>query len=172
MAAALAVVDKVGLEALSLRAVARRARVSAPAVYWHFRDKRALVAAVLAALAARYTEAVEATTGLDGALDAVIDFAVEHPRWYHALFRAPRERARKPLRESDGGGTLGLLVVRVGEAMAAGRLRPGDAVSVALTFAALVQGLVVLAERGRFASREELRAFCRCSLQRLEEGLK
>ncbi|KAB8160320.1 TetR family transcriptional regulator [Streptomyces sp. 3MP-14] len=41
--AALAVLDETGIEGLTVRAVAERLGVKAPALYWHVRDKQALV---------------------------------------------------------------------------------------------------------------------------------
>jgi TetR/AcrR family tetracycline transcriptional repressor len=41
--AALQVLDEAGLEGLSIRAIAERVGVRGPALYWHFRDKQALL---------------------------------------------------------------------------------------------------------------------------------
>lgn len=43
---ALALLDEVGLDALSTRAVAERLGVRQPALYWHFRNRRALLDAM------------------------------------------------------------------------------------------------------------------------------
>ncbi|MFD7131319.1 TetR/AcrR family transcriptional regulator [Streptomyces sp. NPDC059894] len=40
---ALRLLDEVGLEGLTLRAIARELDVKAPALYWHFKDKQALL---------------------------------------------------------------------------------------------------------------------------------
>ncbi|WP_199554215.1 TetR/AcrR family transcriptional regulator [Sandaracinobacteroides hominis] len=48
--AALALIDKAGLDALSLQAVARELGVSAPSLYHHFRDKDELLAQVVRTL--------------------------------------------------------------------------------------------------------------------------
>ncbi|MFK0170322.1 TetR/AcrR family transcriptional regulator C-terminal domain-containing protein [Streptomyces sp. NPDC090306] len=40
---ALALLNEVGLDGLSLRAIARELDVKAPALYWHFKDKQALL---------------------------------------------------------------------------------------------------------------------------------
>jgi len=94
VAAALKEIAKTGPEAFSLRNVARRAGVSAPAVYRHFADKDALLAAVAeecwdqigaaiqAALAAAPDDPLERfrATGI-----AYVTFAVEHPEHFRAM---------------------------------------------------------------------------------------
>ncbi len=92
--AALRQIAAEGLEACSLRAVARRAGVSAPAVYRHFADKDALLAAVAsqcaerlalamnAAVAAASPEPIEQfrATGV-----ALVRFAVAHPEHFRVM---------------------------------------------------------------------------------------
>lgn len=46
---ALALLDEVGLDGVSTRAVARRLRVEQPSLYWHFKNKQELLAAMAAA---------------------------------------------------------------------------------------------------------------------------
>ena len=46
---ALALLDEVGLDGVSTRAVARRLGVEQPSLYWHFRSKQELLAAMAAA---------------------------------------------------------------------------------------------------------------------------
>ena len=43
IATALALLDEVGLEALTLRRLAEKLKVQAPAIYWHFRNKQDLL---------------------------------------------------------------------------------------------------------------------------------
>lgn len=83
-----------GLDGVSLRGVARRAGVSAPAVYRHFADKEALIVALAAEcaerLAATMVAAVEAAP--DDPLErfrangiALVRFAVAYPEHFRAL---------------------------------------------------------------------------------------
>ena len=46
---ALALLDEVGLDGVSTRAVARRLGVEQPSLYWHFKNKQELLAAMAAA---------------------------------------------------------------------------------------------------------------------------
>ncbi|MGE5186487.1 MAG: TetR/AcrR family transcriptional regulator [Acidobacteriota bacterium] len=92
--AALRQIAAEGLEACSLRAVARRAGVSAPAVYRHFADKDALLAAVASQCAERLASAMNAAvaaappapleqfraTGV-----ALVRFAVAHPEHFRVM---------------------------------------------------------------------------------------
>lgn len=50
VAVALDLVDEVGLDGLSTRALATRLQVQSPALYWHFANKEALVAAMADAM--------------------------------------------------------------------------------------------------------------------------
>jgi AcrR family transcriptional regulator len=94
IAAALKELAREGLGGLSLRGVARRAGVSAPAVYRHFEDKYDLLAAVATEcaerLAATIVELVEnapdhplAKFRAQGI--AIVRFAVAHPEHFRAL---------------------------------------------------------------------------------------
>ncbi|MDX2093415.1 MAG: TetR/AcrR family transcriptional regulator [Kofleriaceae bacterium] len=83
-----------GLEGFSLRGVARRAGVSAPAVYRHFEDKEALLVAVASESAERLGAAmVEAVARApDDPLEkfratgiAIVKFAVANPEHFRAL---------------------------------------------------------------------------------------
>ncbi|WP_267421919.1 MULTISPECIES: TetR/AcrR family transcriptional regulator C-terminal domain-containing protein [unclassified Curtobacterium] len=53
---ALALLDEVGLDGVSTRAVARRLGVEQPSLYWHFKNKQELLAAMAAAALAEYDE--------------------------------------------------------------------------------------------------------------------
>ncbi|MDB4960401.1 MAG: Transcriptional regulator, TetR family protein [Myxococcales bacterium] len=83
-----------GPEGISLRGVARRAGVSAPAVYRHFEDKEDLLGAVAAECADRLADAMVAAVAAAPAdpLEkfravgvALVRFAVAHPEHFRAL---------------------------------------------------------------------------------------
>jgi AcrR family transcriptional regulator len=99
------------VEALSLRAVAREAGVSAPALYLHFADRRALVWAVLEhqslELAAATTQAVarfvEPRDRLRAWCLTYCQFGVTHPGRYRVLFESwSAERVELPLTDLPG----------------------------------------------------------------------
>lgn len=96
MAAGLALVENAGVEALSLRKVAARVRVSAAAVYRHFADKDALLAAIAAegfamlneqfALASLAPEAHVPLTRLRALGSAYVSLALGHPGLFRLMF--------------------------------------------------------------------------------------
>lgn len=91
---ALEILVQEGLDALSLRAVARRAGVSQAAPYHHFKDKRALMAAVattghlkLAETARTFRDSGRA--GLSGMIRmgaGYVAFAKDHPTLFRLMF--------------------------------------------------------------------------------------
>lgn len=90
-----AAVREQGLEALTLRGVARRVGVSHPAAFRHFADKRALLTAFAARSAERMAgfiaDAIAASAPADRFLAAgtgYIRFAMEQPGAFRAVFRA------------------------------------------------------------------------------------
>jgi AcrR family transcriptional regulator len=102
------------VETLSLRAVAREVGVSAPALYLHFADRRALVWAVLEHQFAELTAAATsaATNSADPADPrgrlrawclAYCRFGLTHPGHYRAMFESwAAERVELPLAELPG----------------------------------------------------------------------
>jgi AcrR family transcriptional regulator len=105
IAAALKEIAHEGPEKFSLRGVARRAGVSAPAVYRHFQDKDDLLAAVAADCYERFGEMIVASAAKASPGDpleqfratgiAVVQFAVAHPEHYRAM-NAPGIYERLP----------------------------------------------------------------------------
>ncbi|MBV7242853.1 TetR/AcrR family transcriptional regulator [Streptomyces sp. MW-W600-10] len=94
--AARELLEEDGSAGLSLRAVARRAGVSATAPYRHFADREALVSAVAAEgyreLAEHLTKAHPAPSTPDELASvavAYVRFALEHPALFRAMFAEP-----------------------------------------------------------------------------------
>jgi AcrR family transcriptional regulator len=92
IAAARFVLERDGLEALSLRAAAREAGVSHMAPYRHFKDKDELLAAVAGqgfrALTAYMDGAIAAQGTPEAAGVAYVSFALENPALYKLMFGA------------------------------------------------------------------------------------
>lgn len=162
-----------------MRAVAERAHVTPPAIYWHFADKDALLAEVLREARALFhdelLDALAAPTAeerLWRSLEAFRRFAVERPGLFRVLFTG-RPSRRQPRDLKGARPTIFQhLVDRVTECMKEGSVRTGDAQAVAMTIAALAQGLVLLHQRGRFGSDTAFAQVYHGSFEHLFEGLR
>ena len=98
LSAGMAALDAAPMESLSLRALAREAGVSATAVYRHFPDKDALLAALALAALDRMgrdqqaaADAVPASAGAAAAFCATgaayVRFAIQHPELFRLICR-------------------------------------------------------------------------------------
>jgi AcrR family transcriptional regulator len=148
-----------GLGALSLRAVAKEAGITPMAIYRHFRDKDALLFALVeegfASLEVRFAEAVSAKTPLkaiERVLMAYAEFALEEPRAFELMFMVRRPNvpeAPASLRRSPSPSAEALIAA-VREAMTAGELPGGDPGETILMAWSTVHGLIALHQTGRF----------------------
>jgi AcrR family transcriptional regulator len=173
-----------GFARFSLREVARRAGVSAAAVYRHYDGKEALFGQVCAAgLQVFYGYLVRALAAptpharLAASAREYLRFAVENQRDYRVLFmgagqdvvaRAPKPAARAP------EPTFQFLVDRVRECMQANVLRECDPERVAAVIWAFVHGLVSLRLSGHLARAGDDAEFARFfegATERLVAGL-
>jgi AcrR family transcriptional regulator len=159
------ILEKEGVEALSLREVARRAGVSHNAPYRHFAEREALLAALAAEgfewLGAAQRKAAEAG-GLRAMGEAYVHFALTHPQRFRLMFGGQVSIAKNPrLREIasrvfDGlAGALAAHVPELGGARGAGSVDglPGPAARDASIAAwALVHGLAQLLLDERIAA--------------------
>ncbi len=84
---ALTLLNEVGLDGLTLRAIARELDVKAPALYWHFKDKQALLDEMATEMFRRMTDGIE----LDPA-----------DSWQERLLRSNRVLRRTLLAYRDG----------------------------------------------------------------------
>ncbi|MGY1915058.1 TetR/AcrR family transcriptional regulator [Blastococcus sp. SYSU DS0973] len=132
------------LDGVSLRAVAREAGVSAPAVYGHFADLGELLDAVLdegfAALGAAVTDAVGRETDpaarLVAGCRAYVRAGLAAPGRYRAMFG--------PRRVAGGAQAFALLVDGVGACVAAGRSASRDPQADANLLWTALHGMVTL----------------------------
>ncbi len=112
-------------ERLSIRAVARAAGVTPPAVYRHFADRRSLLVAVLDHRFQEFDAALDqAAAGAATPFDALhrrcmayLAFARDHPGHYQALFKAsslgPRALGTYDRRAHPGAASFNALVEAV-----------------------------------------------------------
>ena len=143
--------EKEGIEGLSVREAARRAGVSHNAPYRHFPEREALLAALAAEGFARLGKAqrkAAGASGLRGMGEAYVRFALEHPQRFRLMLGGQVSLAKNaPLREVATRvfeALSGALAARVPKAQ-----RARDA-SIAAW--ALVHGLALLLLDQRIAS--------------------
>jgi AcrR family transcriptional regulator len=154
LAAALALVDEEGEAALSMRRLAARVGVSAPALYRHFADKGALLQCLVDEANAelgRHLVTPRRNRGpLPGMVEGYLAFAVERPQLYDVLFFS-RGRVDVEIPPSgESSENFRLLRDAVTAAMNGGDLRHADVTQTTVTLWALMHGLVALQRQGRF----------------------
>ena len=153
VAAARTILEKEGIEALSLRAVARAVGVSPAAPYHHFADKDALLAAVAtegfrdltAAMEQRMTRETEPTRRFLGTGAGYVAFATANP----ALFRLMFGGSGQHFSAHAGLATAGIAAYDVlsraaAEAASAAGRDPETLPMTMLTAWSLVHGLAML----------------------------
>jgi AcrR family transcriptional regulator len=151
-----------GVHALTLRAVARRARVSHAAPYRHFTDKEALLAAIAAQgfeMLAAVVQAAAERFPTDPAAQlaeagwAYVQFARDHPAHLRVMFGGLISTpANHPGLRTAGASAFNRLVGIVHAGQRAGVIREGVPQQLALAAWALVHGLAVLIIEQQFPS--------------------
>jgi AcrR family transcriptional regulator len=168
-----------GAQAVTMRAVAAGAGVTAMAIYKHFPDRESLLQAVVDAeyrTIGRYFRRANArrdVPGLRGML-GYLNYACDHPELFRYMFAGRRSGAAT----FPGGLTAGksptftILTQVVNELMARGILRSDDAPEVSLAIWAHAHGLISLFLSGRIElPRRAFRRLYLRSLERLWTGL-
>jgi AcrR family transcriptional regulator len=177
---ALALLDEVGPEGLTLREVARRAGVSHAAPYRHYPDRRALLLALAVegiGLLAASIEAALAGAGANmrarflAAGHAYVRFSIDHRAHYKAAFLTTEVDPAAPELQRASQACFGILLRYIGEAQAAGFFREGDPMEIATSVWAMHQGLASLAAFGALAKMGDLRAVSDAAHGRLLDGL-
>ena len=156
---ALAILRNEGLEALTLRGVARHAGVSQAAPYRHFADRRALVAAVaeegfrrLQATMLERMQNAQGRNSLKLVAKAYVEFGLANPAEYRVMF-GPEVAITDdlPTLRETGRGVLGFVAEGIRQAQGAGLVGPGDPWLMAVATWATLHGLVTLTLDGQTA---------------------
>lgn len=148
LAAALRIVERDGVAALTARRLAEEAGTSPPAVYELFGDKSGVVRAIffagfgqLGVALAALGESEDPVEDLVALAQAYRGFIVEHPALAAVMFSRPFASFDPAPEESAAGAAVReRIVAMVRRAIAAGRLH-GDPTDVAHACVALVHGL-------------------------------
>lgn len=151
--AARELLEEDGSAGLSLRAVARRAGVSATAPYRHYADREALVSAVaaegyreLAGSLAQAHPAPSTPDELAAVAVAYVRFALEHPALFRAMFAEPCD----PTSEERVAATQA--ISQYVRTIVAATVPGVDADALSTTVWALVHGLAFLHLDGKLDS--------------------
>lgn len=173
--------ERVGVEALSMRPVAKAVGITVMAIYRHYPDRQALLDAVAAEGfndlvgwlgKRRFTGDVE--TRLTKVLDVFVQFALEYPRLFELMFLAKHTSARRFPADFKAGSspTANLAVEVVKEGMDRGELRQDDPWEVVFEFGAMAQGFVMLYFGGRIdATPSQFRKLCLRAFRRHLHGI-
>lgn len=171
-----------GLDALSMRRMAERLGVTAPALYRHYENKERvlldLVGEAYRVLLGYLSRALEGDTPWERfrrAAEGYLDFALEQPRMYQVLYAAPDVIGVEELPEETAAQACAIGQFwndRVRECMDANLLERGDPGDVSATLWAHAHGLVSIWLRGMVDMDEEgFRSLFRASSRRVLAGL-
>jgi AcrR family transcriptional regulator len=146
-----------GMDAVSMRRVARAVGVTATAIYRHFPDRAALLSGLadegFAQLAAFLKDprgtAGNTSSRLGKMADVVVDFAVEHPHLYELMFLKPRQGARRYPRDFKAGRSPTANVIAEALRELPSRKAGEDPWQIAFEMGALSHGLIMLYLGGR-----------------------
>jgi AcrR family transcriptional regulator len=153
IAAAIQILVEEGINALSLREVARRAGVSQSAPYRHFADKEAVLAAVAAAgFRALACAMRQAAAGAESPARRVmalgqgyVSFGTQHPCLLRLMFSAEiANKSAYPELQAAGQTAYGLIRDAIVAHLAQAKATPIDPEVATVTAWALVHGLATL----------------------------
>ena len=171
-----------GIGAVSMRKVAERVGVTAPAIYRYFRDKEELLNEIIASglgiLQEYLKPALSAATPfqrLQLLTEAYLSFAMEQPKYFDFAFLVP---GRQISRLSDEiqrheWSTFQMALEQVSLCMEEGVFGKEDPEKLAILLWSTVHGLVILYRTQRIGtSEQEFRAIYRGAIGRLLDALR
>lgn len=179
---AVRVIQRHGIDALTLRGVGEQLGVSRTALYRHFANKAALLQAVAAEgfrtlrseLQQAWTRGGEGRPGFEAMGHAYVQFAVRHPSHYRVMFgSALRDANATPVPDPDGGGdAFGALVNALVAQQRAGIVRADDPRQLALYVWSVVHGIAMLALDGILRTPEDVDRAARYAIERMRTGIQ
>ncbi|HEX5208014.1 MAG TPA: TetR/AcrR family transcriptional regulator [Steroidobacteraceae bacterium] len=180
LSAAKAVLESEGIGGLTIRRVAQRAELSPMALYRHFADKDALLNALMEdGIAAwegiaRGIRARDPMEWLAALGEALLDFALTQPHRHDAAFFLPAPAARRFPDDFAAGRSpvMAMVMARIDEAKADGRIRDRPTLEIALALAASGQGFISMHRAKRFASDKQFKALYRAAQRHFLESIK
>ena len=178
---ALRTIQAEGVEHLTLRAAGERLGVSRTALYRHFTDKQALLAAVGTegfrmlheALANAWESHGRGRGGFEAMGEAYVRFAIEHPSHYRVMFGRFLESAAKDEDfGSEATAAFQVLVDALLHQQEAGLVRRDDPLLMARFVWAVVHGIAMLAIDGQLRPGDaKAEALNRYGIERLRAAI-
>jgi AcrR family transcriptional regulator len=176
--AAKTVLDREGISNLTIRKVAARAGVSPMALYRHFADKEALLNALVEDGLAAWEKVVRSLTAqdpmewLEELSEAYMDFALKQPHRFDAAFFLPAPDARQYPGDFAAGRSpvIAMIMVRIDQARADGRVGDKPALDFVLSLSALAQGMVSMLRANRFSDDKHFKNLFRTVLHQCIES--
>ena len=175
-------IDRHGVDALTLRSIGDRLGVSRTALYRHFADKPALLAAVgregfrllRLALTESWEQHGRGRTGFEAMGEAYVRFAVAHPAHYRVMFGGFIESCAKDEEfVQEAKAAFQVLVDSLVEQQQAGLVRPDDPLLLARMIWSLVHGIAMLAIDGQLRGADEKgEALNRHATERIRDAIR
>ena len=179
---ALRTIDAHGVEELTLRTVGQKLGVSRTALYRHFSDKQALLAAVgregfrklRLALTAAWQQNGQGRKGFEAMGMAYVTFAVEHPSHYRVMFGRFIESCSKDATfVEEATGAFQVLVDSLVELQERGRVRQDDPLILARFVWSVVHGIAMLVIDGQLRGADERgEALNQYAVQRIRDAIR
>jgi AcrR family transcriptional regulator len=171
-----------GVEDLTLRGAGARLGVSRTALYRHFSDKQALVAAVgcegfrmlRLALSDAWERNGKGRKGFEAMGVAYVNFAVAHPSHYRVMFgRFIESCSKDPEFVEEATAAFQVLVDSLVEQQKAGLIRRDDPIMLARFIWSVVHGIAMLAIDGQLRGADEQgKALNRYAIDRLRDAIR
>jgi len=178
---ALVTVDKLGGEGLTLRAVGAALGVSRTALYRHFADKQALMAAVARegfrllrlALVEAWERHGHGRAGFEAMGEAYLRFAVSHPSHYRVMFgRFVESGARDPELIEEANAAFQALVDALVDQQREGLVRGDDPILLARFVWSVTHGIAMLVIDGQLKDCDDAgAALNRFAAERVRAGI-
>lgn len=177
---ALRTIQAHGASHLTLRAVGERLGVSRSALYRHFADKQALLAAAACegfrmlrqAVADAWEHNGHGRTGFEAMAKAYVQFAVGHPSHYRVMFGGFIESATKDEDlMGEARAAFQVLVDAIVDQQNNGLIRRDDPVLIARFTWALVHGISMLVIDGQLRETGQREAVEQYAIERIHTSL-
>jgi AcrR family transcriptional regulator len=178
---ALATIRAEGVESLTLREIGARLGVSRTALYRHFADKRALLAAVATEgfrtlrqqLVTAWAEGGRGRAAFESMGVAYVRFAVANPSHYRVMFGGFVDPdACEPELAAEAAGAFQALVDALTALQRDAIVRAEDSVTMARFVWSVVHGVAMLGIDGQLRETGAVEALMRYALERLHTGIE